>query len=628
MELTNRAVMAPMVTNLVQDERPTDAYLAYIKRRAEAGVGLIITEVAAVHPLGSFSNREIGIHDDKFIPALKRVVDTVHAGGSKVALQLHHSGRENIKLLSEGKAVGPSAKPSLLYEMTPKEMSSEMIQETITAFGQAAVRAREAGFDAVEILGGHGYLLAQFLSAIVNDRQDEYGGGFQDRARFMIRVLQSVRKAVGDDYPILLRLSAEECIANGYTVEDIQQIAPDLVKAGADAIHASLGTQGGTGWPTIAPAEYEPGFNVWRARKIKEVVKVPVIAVGRITEPELADKVISRGDADLVSFGRQFLADPDFLLKAREGRSAYIRKCVACNQGCIERVFFTPDPIRCAINPETGQELAYPIAPSKTARVVWVIGAGPAGLTAAYEAARLGHKVTLFEKEDRAGGNLFYTSRTPFKEGYGKWMEWLIGQVKKIGVDLRTSTFIDDAFIKQADCDVVILATGGERVFPKIKGIDRPIVCDPWHILNGTRTPGENVVVVGAGLIGMETADFIAEQGSHVTLIEQLKKSPIKSYTAHGYMLHERLGQRGCRLLLDTRLESIQKDAVTVVSNNNKKTITGIDQVVIAVGMKPRDHLRKILEEKGIRHYVVGDASKVQRIFEATQEGARAAWVI
>jgi 2,4-dienoyl-CoA reductase-like NADH-dependent reductase (Old Yellow Enzyme family) len=233
----------------------------------------------------------------------------------------------------------------------------------VAAFGAAARRAREAGFDAVEVHGAHGYLITQFLSALSNRRDDEYGGSLSNRSRFMIEVLQEVRKTVGPDFPILLRLSVEECIKDGYTFEDIRPILPSLVQAGADIFHASLGTHGSPGGITSAPFEFQPGFNVWRAQKLKEAIGLPVIAVGRFTDPSLADEVIARGEADLVAFGRQYLADPDFLIKAQGGHPEDIRRCIACNQGCIERLILGEGNIRCAINPETGQETIYPQGP-------------------------------------------------------------------------------------------------------------------------------------------------------------------------------------------------------------------------------------------------------------------------
>jgi NADPH-dependent 2,4-dienoyl-CoA reductase/sulfur reductase-like enzyme len=505
-------------------------------------------------------------------------------------------------------------------------MTRDEIQEIIAAFGSAALRAREAGFDAVEVHGAHGYLLTQFLSTFSNQRCDEYGGSLPNRSRFIMEVLQEVRRQVGGDFPISLRISVEECIKDGYTFEDIKPILPDLVRAGADIIHASLGTHGSPGGITSAPLEYEPGFNVWRAKKVKNGVDIPVIAVGRFTDPTLADEVIGRGESDLVAFGRQYLTDPDFLIKAREGRPEDIRKCIACNQGCIERLILGEGSIRCAINPETGQESIYPRGPAAARRKVWVVGAGPGGLTAAYEAARLGHTVTLFEKEETTGGQLRFACKSPFKGAYGEWGIWLTAQAKKIGVRILTGTEVTDRLIEEGDLEAAILATGGEKIIPAVPGIDLPMVCDAWQILSGEVGPKGPAIVMGGGLIGMETADFLAQRGMQVTLVEILKRSPILKITSHGYMLHTRLRERKCKLLFGTSVKRIQEGSVTVTCNEEDEILSPVNQVVVAVGLKPRDDLKKILQGRGIPHFIIGDAVQPRRIIEATEEGARAAW--
>ena len=627
LDLANRAVMPPMGTNLGNpDGTVSEDNLAYIKRRARGGAGLIITEITSVHPSGSAIPNELGAYDDRFMPGLKKIADAVHAAGSKVALQLHHAGRESLYLLREKKAIAPSPIRSLVFGLTPREITCEEIQEIIAAFGAAARRGMEAGFDAVEIHGAHGYLITQFLSALSNKRDDEYGGSFRNRSRFMIEVVQEVRKTVGEDFPISLRLSVEECIQEGYTFEDIRPILPNLVKAGADMLHASLGTHGSPGGITSAPFEYQPGFNVWRAKKLKEVVGLPVIAVGRFTDPSLANEVIARGEADLVAFGRQYLADPDFLIKAREGRPEDIRKCIACNQGCIERLMLGEGKIRCALNPETGQEVIYPQGPAEVRRNVWVVGSGPGGLTAAYEAARLGHKVTLYEKEDETGGQLRFASRAPYKDQYGIWASWLTSQVKKMGVIIRTGIEMTESMISEGNPEGVILATGGEQIKPDIPGIDLSHVCNAYQVLEGAVLPGKHAVVIGGGLMGMETADYLCQKGTQVTLVEVLKRSPVLKITSHGYMLHTRLKEAGCRLLFNTTVKKIEESSLTVLMEGREQILSPVDQVIIAVGLKPLDKLKEILQAKKIRHFIIGDALQPRRIIEATEEGARAAW--
>ncbi len=630
MELKNRAVMPAMGTNLANNDGfVSEALLAYMKRRSQAGLGLMITEVTAVHPTGIAIDTELGAYDDRFVEGLAKLADAIHSHGAKAALQLHHAGRESFFLLQKGEAIGPSAVPSLVYGMAPREMTKDDIKEIIEAFGMAALRARKAGFDAVEIHAAHGYLLTQFLSPLANHRTDEYGGDMAGRSRFILEVISEVRSMVGDDFPVILRVSAEESIKGGYSVDDLCQVLPSFVQAGSDVIHASLGTHGSPAGITIAPSEYEPGFNAWRARKIKDVTHVPVIAVGRFIDPYLADEVIARGDADLVAFGRQMLADPDFLIKAKSGKAGEIRECIACNQGCIERLMLELGKIRCAINPETGQELIYPASPAKEKKHVWVIGGGPAGLTASFEAARLGHEVDLFEMEEKLGGQIVYASIPPGKDAYRKWIKGLISQVEEIGVKVHTSMAVTASMIEDTAPDAVILATGGSKIMPEdIDGIDQDHVVDAWQILGGKVKTGKDVLVLGGGLIGMETADFICSKGANVTIVEVLETSPVLKITSHGYMLHKRLQECGVKMHFGTKLKQVGEGSAVIVKAGDEKTISPVDQVVIAIGLKPRQDLKQALEEMGIRHFVVGDALKVRRIIEATEEGARAAWSI
>lgn len=630
LELPNRVVMPPMGTNLGNgDGTVSEENLAYLKRRAKGRPGLIITEITGVHPDGMVTPHELAAYDDRFVPGLRRMADVAHQEGCKIALQIHHSGRESLYLLKKGRALGPSAIPSIVFKATPREMTKADIEEVITCFGSAARRAREAGFDAVEIHCAHGYLLTQFLSALSNQRTDEYGGQtLKERSRFVLEVIREIRRQVGPDFPVSLRISAEEFIKGGYTASDMQVIAPDFVTAGIDLLHASFGTHGSPGGITQAPGEYAPGFNTWLARKMKDVVTIPVIGVGRFTDPADAEAALARGDADLVAFGRQFLADPDFLIKAQARRTEDIRQCIACNQGCIEREMLGEGNIRCSINPETGQETIYPTKKSSQPKNVWVVGSGPAGLTAASEAHRLGHRVTLYEKKKILGGQIRYAQIPPHKEIYGQWIDWQAGQVEKSNVTIKKETEVTEALLKDGKPDFVIVATGGEKIIPPIAGIDKPFVCDAWQILDKRVAPKENVVVIGGGLIGMEVADYLSEKGVKVTLVEMLKRSPVLKITSHGYMLHNRLRERGCRLIFGIKVDTIGDGCVECSADNEASTISPVDQVVVAVGMKPVNTLGGVLEKLGIAFAAVGDARTPRRIIEATEEGARAAWAL
>jgi len=637
LEIANRLVMPPMGTALGNDDSTvSEANLAYIKRRAESGAGLIITEITEVHPLGSASRNCLAVWDDKFIAGLNKLADVVHAQGSKIAMQLHHTGRENYLLQRKNKAIGPSAIPSYIFGFlgAPREMTLEDIEETIAAFGSAAVRARKAGFDAVELHGAHGYLLMQFLSANCNQRTDKYGGDFRSRSRFMIECLKEVRKQVGQDFPISIRLSGEECIKNGYTISDMQTIIPDLVSAGADMINVSFGTHGNpevnidTPNPS-APVEYDPGFKAYLARKIKDVTKVPVISVGRYVDPYEMDEVIARGDADFIAVARQHLADPDFLKNAREGHPQDTMECLACNQGCIERLSLEQLPIRCAINPQTGQELLSPAGPAAVSRNVWVVGGGPGGLTSAFEAARLGHHVTLFERESQTGGNVRYAAKAPHKAVYGKYIQTLTAKCKTQGVEIKTNTEVTETMIEAGKPDAVILSIGAEKSTCPVEGITSSVVCDAWQILDGEVKPKDHVVVIGGGLVGMETADFLREKGvKDITLVEMLATSPVLAWAAHGYMLHKRLRAAGIKLMFGTTVKLITEGSVLVTKKDEDRKLEPVNQVIVAVGVTPRNTLKDMLSKKGIRHFVIGDAVAPRRIIEATTDGAKAAWDI
>lgn len=629
LQIPNRVVMPPMGSNLGNtDGTVSEANLAYFKRRVQSGAGFIITEITSVHPDGTASPRTLCVYDDRFIPGLAKMANIVHQQGAKIAMQLHHVGREGYYLLKEGKALAPSAVASYIYRVKPKEMTVEEIRETINAFGQGARRAREAGFDAVELHAAHGYLLMQFLSQHCNQRTDEYGGNFAGRARFVVECLQEVRKQVGEDFPISIRISAEEIIKDGYTVEDMQLIVPALVEAGADIIHASFGTHGSPGGITSAPVEYEPGFKVELARRIKEVVKVPVSTVGRFTDPFMADQIISRGDADMIAFGRQHLADPDFLINAREGRAQETFECLACNQGCIERLLFEQGSIRCAINPETGQELEYPIKAAGKSKKVWIIGGGPGGLTAAGEAARLGHEATLFEAEKEVGGQVLLAAKVPYKEVYGRWIEVLTGRAIKYGAKIITSQEVDEDMIREGQPDAIILASGAGPIKPDIRGINLPHVCLAEEVLKGTVTPGESVVILGSGLVGMETADYLREKGiKDISIVETEARSPVSTLTSHGYMLHKRLRTAGVKFLFNSKVIEIREESLLLQREPDKqKELKPVQQVIIAIGSTGRNHLEDFLKQENIPYHLVGDVHKPRRIIEAVEEGAQAAW--
>jgi 2,4-dienoyl-CoA reductase-like NADH-dependent reductase (Old Yellow Enzyme family)/thioredoxin reductase len=624
MKLKNRAVMPPMATGYGNaDSTVSDRLVSYQAQRAQGGTGLIITEVCAVVPRGKGFPNELGVWGDEFIPGLARIPEALHRYGAKVALQLHHAGRETFEAAAGAMPEAPSAIPSVILGQPCEAMSLERIAEVIDAFAQAAGRARQAGFDAVEIHGAHGYLLNQFLSPFSNKREDRYGGSDENRMRFILEIITAVRRVVGRDFPVWIRVSADELVRGGYDLSFMLKFAPKLVEAGIDAIHCSVGVYSTPGGLSIASMDTDPGFNLFRARALKEVVNVPIIGVGRINNPELADQAIVRGDADLVSFGRQHLTDPDFMNKAREGKLDDIRWCVACNQGCIERLSFEMKSTTCSFNPECGREYKGPSPKVDTPQRLWIIGAGPAGLSAAISAAARGYKVEVFEKQEQAGGQILSASRPPHKKSFMDWVSWALRSLDKASVAIKCGHTVDANAIKQQKPDAVILACGAYPVSAPIPGLDSKIVADARDVLTGKVEIKSPAVILGAGYVGMETADYLLAKGIAVTVLEMLAYPPVTKLSAHGYWLHKRIKDAGGRLILGTRVLAIENDTVRYQQMGEEK-VEKAALIVTAMGARSENALEDVLKELSIPYRIVGDAKSPRRILEAIHEGHKA----
>ena len=624
MTLKNRAVMPPMATGYGNaDNTVSERLLAYLERRAQGGTGLIITEVCAVDPRGKGFPNEIGVWNDDFIGALSRIPAALHRHGAKAALQLHHAGRETFEAVLGKKPEAPSAIPSAVLGQPCEAMSLERIAEIVRAFAQAAGRARQAGFDSVELHGAHGYLLNQFLSPFSNNREDEYGGSEENRMRFILEVIAAARKAVGDDFPLCIRISADEMVRGGYDFSLMRRLAPRMVTAGVDAIHCSVGVYSTPGGLSIASMDTEPGFNLFRARALKEVVSVPIIGVGRINDPAMADQAIARGDADLISFGRQHLTDPDFIEKARRGSLEDIRRCTACNQGCIERLSFEMKSTTCSFNPECGREYKGPVLPAGTPKKVWVIGAGPAGLSAALVLAARGHQVEVFEKESQPGGQLLSASRPPHKAVFMDWVNWALRRLKQWSVPLHCSHPVSADDIKKAAPDAVIVASGAYPVTASIPGLKSELVADARDVLTGNIKLAGPAVVLGAGYVGMETADYLLANGIAVTVLEMQTLPPVNRFSAHGYWLHKRIKDSGGKIIFGARVLGIENNIVRYVQAD-KPSEEKASLIVTAMGAKSENTLEDVLNALAVPYRVVGDARSPRRILEAIHEGYKA----
>jgi NADPH-dependent 2,4-dienoyl-CoA reductase/sulfur reductase-like enzyme len=367
----------------------------------------------------------------------------------------------------------------------------------------------------------------------------------------------------------------------------------------------------------------EPGFNLFRARAIKEVVAVPVIGVGRINDPELAEKALAAGDADLISFGRQHLTDPDFIAKAEAGNFEEIRRCVACNQGCIERLSFEMKSATCTFNPACGREYQGAPAPVAGTKRLWVIGAGPAGLSAALAAAGRGYAVEIFEKETAPGGQVRSACRPPHKTSYLDWVDWAVRQMEKFRVKIRYGQEVTAEMLGERKPNAVILAAGAYPVTPELPGMDGPNVVDARDLLVGKVASAGPAVVLGAGYVGMETADFLIARGIEVALVEMLPSFPVGKHTAHGYWLHKRIKQAGGRIILGATVTRIEEGAVVYRQGDEEKTLSAA-LVVTAMGAKPDNALEGALQKLVIPYRIAGDAKSPRRLLEAIHEGDRA----
>lgn len=624
MTLKNRTVMPAIGTGYGNvDGTITDRLVAYLARRAKGGTGLIISEVCAVIPRGKGFPNEIGAWSDDLIPSLAKIPEAIHREGGRCALQLHHAGRETFEMAAGGKPEAPSAIPSVVMNQPCEAMSLERIAVVIDAFAKAAGRARKAGFDAVEIHGAHGYLLTQFLSPFSNQRTDAYGGSEENRMRFVLEIVEAVRKEVGPDYPVLIRVSADELIRGGYDLEFMKRLAPKLVAAGVDAIHVSVGVYSTPGNLSIASMDTDAGFNLFRARAIKDVVTVPVIAVGRIADPAMAEKALADGDADLISFGRQHLADPDFVNKVKSGDLEDIRWCIACNQGCIERLSYEMKSATCTFNPECGKEIKGEPTKADPSKTLWVIGAGPAGLSAALVAMERGYNVQIFEKEAVPGGQLQSATKPPHKKVFWSWVDWSLRQLSKGNVKIQYGCEVTEDSLEDHRPDAVILAAGASSSTPPIPGIKGSNVFDARDVLMEKVAISGPAVILGAGYVGMETADFLIARGIATTIVEMQPTYPVGKYTAHGFFLHKRIKEGGGRIIIGATVTKIEDRSVTFKQGEEEQTLPAA-MVITAMGAKPDNALESVLNNLGIVYRTVGDAKSPRRLLEAIHEGDQA----
>lgn len=622
LELKNRLIMPAMGTGMQnKDGSVSDQLYHYHRVRAAGGAGMITVEIVAVHPT---SQGGLAIFDDKYIPGLKKLVDIIHQGGAKACVQLWHAGRQTNSSVTGMPIIAPSAIPCPLCREEPTVMDQNLIRELVESYGNGARRAKDAGFDTIELHGAHGYLIAQFMSPYSNKRTDEYGGGLEKRARFALEIIENIRKKVGPDYPLMYRLSGEEKVKGGLTIEDNKKIAPLLVKAGINCIHVSVGVYETLRY-TVPPMDLDRGFNAWAAAEIKKAVNVPVVAVDRINDPALAEEILSQKKADFIGVGRSLLTDPQWPNKVQNGKYEQMRHCIACNQGCVDRLLLEGKHASCILNPACGREEQFTFEPAKTKKKVVVVGGGPAGMEAARIAKDRGHEVVLFEAAGQLGGQWRLAGKPPKKYEIAADVDWMTKNLYRCGVDVRLNTPATKDKVQAEKPDVIILATGSTPTKPKVEGIDNPKVLLAPEVLEDPSKVGQKVVIVGGGATGMETAEFLAEMGKTVTVVEALEDVARTIGPARKYFLMERLKEYKVDLRVNTKLIKITDQGVEICCEAD--SFIPADNVVIAIGVTSVNSLLKELNPIA-KVEVIGDAKEPRTATNAFFEANEAARVL
>jgi len=621
LEVKNRIIKAPQSTGMSNvDGSVSERLIRHYRELARGGAGLIIVEYAYVDKIASKSAHcQLGICDNEHIPGLAWLADTIKDNGAKAGIQIEHCGRQKFLGTQPIKSSSRIPWPALLErcgrDAIPEELTIDEILDIVEAFGDAAKRAVDAGFDLIEIHGAHGYLLTNFFSPHTNKRNDCYGGSLENRMRIYIQVVRNIREKIGNDFPLTIRLSGTDYEPDGFPIEDTIQLAKALEREGIDAIHVSGGDHH-TMIHQVSPMAIPVCHNVWAAEAIKKEVKIPVIASGSITLPRYAEDIIASGKADFVALGRPLWADPYWPQKAMEGRPEDIRPCIRCNEGCLERTFFKFKAVTCAVNPTVGREGELEITPAKKLKKIAVIGGGPAGMEAARVCTLRGHNVTIYEK-NRLGGVLHEASTPDFKADIRAFRDYLITQINKLNIKVVKEE-ATPASIKDGGYDVIVVAVGGVPIKPDVPGIDKPIVISALDILNGKKEAKQKAVVVGGGLVGTEIALFLAEQGKDVSIVEMLDEIMKDVATTDKLAYSEKIAKANIKIFTGQKLQEVKDNDVVIVSKNGDSTEIEADTVVIAVGFAPQKNIISEFEKNtGIEVYTIGDCVQPGKIFDA-----------
>ena len=622
--LPNRIAKAPQSSGMNnKDGTVSERALRYYRDQAAGGTGMIIVEYAYVDEIGSKSAHcHLGISSDEHIPGLAWLAENIEEMGAVPAIQIEHCGRQKFLGTQPIKAPSAIAWPTLYaqhgLEAVPQELTIPEIHEIVKCFGDAALRAKKAGFKLVEIHGAHGYLLTNFFSPTTNHRTDMYGGTLENRARIYFEVLEDIRRKVGPDYPVTIRLSGTDYEPDGFPIEDTIWLAKELEKRGLDGINVSGGDHH-TMIHQVTPMSLSLCHNTWAAEAIKKEVNIPVMASGSITLPQYAEDIIASGKGDMVVLGRPLWADPDWSQKAKEDRPEDICPCIRCNEGCLERTFFQYKAVTCAVNPVISREGELKITPAPKPRRVAVVGGGAAGMEAARVAKLRGHDVTIFEAQQRMGGLLNEAAAPEFKADIRPFQKYLETQVEKLGIPVvRKRAELADL----QEYDAVICATGSLPFIGNIPGKENAL--DALTAINHPEKVGKKVVMIGGGLVGTETALDLAENGHDVTIVEMLPRIMNDVATTDLIAYSERIAKTDMKVLTVTRLERVTEKGAVVSARKQGERELEADTVILALGFRSCNELYQQLKAAGKEAYLVGDAVKPGKIFDAVHTGYRA----
>ncbi len=621
MQVKNRLVMPPMSLNFGVDDDGyvTEQHWEYLAQRARGGTGMITVGGGAIHPSGLDLPRMPPIWSDRFIDALSKMTKVIHQYETRLGMQLLHGGRQAY----HSEKVAPSPIPALaVVKGIPRELTHDQIKELVNSYGDAAARCQKAEFDFVEIHAAHGYLITEFLAANSNQRQDEYGGCFENRIRFLIEIIENIRAKTGPTYPVGVRINGEDYVEGGWTLKDTKRIAPILEGLGIDWLHISAGIYGSM--PVTIPSMYSDfACFVHLAESVKKCVSIPVIAVGRIKAPELADRLIREGRADMVAMGRAHLADPELAKKAYEGRFADIRPCIGCCKGCIERALALEEAT-CVMNPEVGREyiLKRKKDISKSSKRILVVGAGPAGLAVSRMASLCGHHVVIVEEDSRVGGMARLASTPPGRSEIMDLVQYYHREVNRLNVELRLNTALDKRLVSMIKPDVGIITTGSLPEIPQIEGLfDTDIILHTiTDVLQSDSHPGNRVVVLGGNMAALQVADFLKEAGKEVFVLHRGDHFAKEMAPNDRTYLMERMKRPGTKLMRRVTIKEFLKNGIRLLLKGQVKTLEMITDIVLSEGMRPNRQAFGLFKEAGIEVHIIGDAKSPRTFFHALAE--------